>query len=101
MRNGVKMEVPTLKNVSRQRKDSFPVMGCQLFNYLPQELRELDVTMDTYDENLDQYLSFVHNRPRIGEENKDHTNVLDMMIRVDIVTVVMMLIVSYYLSILS
>ena len=61
-RLGVMVEIP--KAESKLRYDSFLVRGPKIFNSLPKELRDLEVSMDTFKEHLDEYLNLVPDIPR-------------------------------------
>ena len=75
-RLGLTLEVPEV--TSKLRSDSFIVSGPRTFNCIPKELRKLEVTMETFKEHLDQFLSFIPDIPRYqsGESNR-----LDFQIR--------------------
>ena len=80
VRNGVTLDVPNMKGMSKLRSDSFCIRGPKLFNSLPEKLRNMTCTMDIFKEKLDQYLSLLPDRPRIDEGSKLHCNSLDHVI---------------------
>ena len=77
VRNGVTLDIPNMKGMSKLRCDSFCVRGPKLFNSLPAVLRNMTCSMDTFKDNLDQYLSLLPDKPRIDEGCKLHSNSLD------------------------
>ena len=71
---GVMVEIPKVK--SKLRHDSFLVRGPRTFNSLPKELRELDVSMDTFKVHLDDFLELIPDVPRTygqgGNDLEEH-----------------------------
>ena len=80
VRNGVTLDIPNMKGISKLRMDSFCIRGPKLFNCLPESLRNMTSSMDTFKEKLDQYLSLLPYRPRIDEGSKLHCKCLDHVI---------------------
>ena len=79
-RNGATMTVPTLKGMSKLRKDSFVVRGPQVFNSILSNLRDMDISTDTFKAKLDEFLSLIPDCPRIDAGTRLHTNELDTVI---------------------
>ena len=67
-RTGLKCRIPSIETKSNDRvktlKDrSFAIRGPSLFNSLPQELRNLEISLETFKNRLDTYLCKVLDRP--------------------------------------
>ena len=66
-RRGRLISVPPLKRVtprlSRKLEASFMIKGPRLFNYLPQELRAINCTLNSFKKRLVEVLSWVPDRP--------------------------------------
>ena len=61
-RLGITLEIPKVS--SKLRAESFTVIGPKTFNALPQDLRDLKVSMDTFKTHLDHYLELIPDIPR-------------------------------------
>ena len=72
--NGLTLNTLPKKGQSKMREQSFQVRGSDIYNCLPEDLRSLDVNMDTYKEKLDAFLSLLLDKPRIGEGSKSQSN---------------------------
>ena len=76
------LEVPIKKDLSNMRRNSFPIRGPELFNCLPSHIRDLSISQETFKKRLDEFLSLILDKPRIGEGSKSfQSNKLDNVIR--------------------
>ena len=75
------MAVPSLKGMSKLKRDSFIVRGPEMFNSIPSYLHDLEVTTETFKSKLDEFLSLLPDSPRIDVVTRLHTNELDTVIR--------------------
>ena len=64
-RQGLQLEVNTLRNDSKLKSDSFLIRGPLTYNALPEDLRSLNESMDTFKKNLDEFLQIIPDCPRI------------------------------------
>ena len=81
-RNGVKLDVPITKETSALRRNSIMIRGPELFNLLPSDLRDLSISQEVFKSRLDEYLTLLPDRPRIGMPLKSfQSNKLDEVIR--------------------
>ena len=64
-RDGLKIIVPDKTKMCSLRCDSLLVRGPELWNSLPMELRELNLTKETYKKKLDEFLIQIKDEPRI------------------------------------
>ena len=67
--------------MSNLRMNSFPIRGPELFNCLPADIRDINISQNTFKLKLDNYQALIPDRPRIGEGSKSfHSNKLDTVI---------------------
>ena len=64
-RQGLQLEVNITKTDSKLKSDSFLIRGPLTFNSLPEDLRSLDGSMDSYKKKLDEFLELIPDCPRI------------------------------------
>ena len=64
-RNGLKVRVPSKKDISILRSKSFVVRGPEIFNALPEDLRNFEGSMESFKSRLDSFLELVEDSPRI------------------------------------
>ena len=62
-RLGIKLHVP--KCNYKKKLDSLSVRGPEVWNALPKEIRNLECSMDTFKQKLDDYLNMIPDVPRI------------------------------------
>ena len=64
-RNGLKVKIPNKKDISTLRSKSFIVRGPEMFNTLPEDLRNFNGSMESFKSKLDSFLELVEDSPRI------------------------------------
>ena len=79
-KNGLILETPD-KNERSIRRQNFLSSGPRIFNTLPMELRSLQDSMDVFKKKLDQFVSIIPDKPRIGGDTKNNSNSLDGAIK--------------------
>ena len=60
------------------RRNSFPIIGTEIFNCLPAHIKDLSISQQTFKKRLDEFLSLIPDKPQIGEGSKIfHSKKLD------------------------
>ena len=68
IRRGLLCCIPLLNRTAMARhkslkEDSFAVMGPRLFNAIPSDLRDLNLSLDSFKSKLDKFLMTIHDKP--------------------------------------
>ena len=79
-RNGLKVRIGDKKSMSVLRNNSFIMRGPKLFNSLPQDLRSLEGSMNSYKEKLDSFLELIVDITRLECPTRFINNSLDTRI---------------------
>ena len=64
-RQGLQLELNTMRTDSKLKSDSFLIRGPLTYNSLPEDLRSLNESMDSFKKNLDEFLQIIPDCPRI------------------------------------
>ena len=75
-RDGLKMLVPSKKGMCKQRLNSIITRGPEIWNSLPCELRDTEMSNDCFKHKLDEFLELIDDIPRIDGHYLD-SNKLD------------------------
>ena len=64
-RQGIQFEVNTMRTDPKLKSDSFLIRGPLTYNSLPEDLRSLNESIDSFKKNLDEFLRIIPDCPRI------------------------------------